>query len=171
MDDDGRIAVVLPHGVTTRGEEYKIRKYLIEKNYIDAIIGLAPNMFQTTSSAVLIMILKKNRNGNSDNVLFINASKDFTKGRPKNFMTDEQIDKIVHAYIDRKDVDKFSAVVPITEIIKNNYNLSINRYAHNYESGDPVDIHKKISELKSLNSKIMILDDKLSNWFEQLGLL
>ena len=170
MDDDGRVAVVLPHGVTTRGEEYRIRKYLIDKNYVDAIIGLPPNMFHITTSAVLIMILKKNRNGNSDNVLFINASKDFTKGRPKNYLTDEQINKIVQAYIERKSVEKYSAVVPISEIIKNDYNLSINRYAHNYESGDPIDIQEKISELKVLNSKIANFDDKLSKWFEQLGM-
>ena len=170
MDDDGRIAVVLPHGVTTRGEEYKIRKYLIEKNYIDAIIGLAPNMFQTTSSAVLIMILKKNRNGSSDNILFINASKDFTKGRPKNFMADEQIDKIVQAYIDRKDVEKYSAVVPVSEIIKNDYNLSVNRYADNTEEEASVDIQAMRNELLELNRKIVSMDAQLEDWFKQLGI-
>lgn len=170
MDDDGRIAVVLPHGVTTRGEEYRIRKYLIEKNYVDAIIGLAPNMFQITTSSVLIMILKKNRNGNSDNILFINASKEFTKGRPKNYLTDEQINKIVQAYTDRKTVEKYSSVVPVSEIIKNNYNLSVNRYADNTEEEASVDIQAKRNELSELNRKIAEVDAKLEDWFKQLGL-
>lgn len=170
MDDDGRIAVVLPHGVTTRGEEYRIRKYLIEKNYVDAIIGLAPNMFRITTSSVLIMILKKNRNGNSDNILFINASKDFTKGRPKNYMTDEQIDKIVKAYIDRKAVEKYSSVVPVSEIIKNDYNLSVNRYADNAEEEASVNIQIKFAELKELNHKIEESNEELQKWFGKLGL-
>ena len=170
MDDDGRIAVVLPHGVTTRNEEYRIRKYLIDKNYVDAIIGLPANMFHTTTSAVLIMVLKKNRNGNSDNVLFINASKEFTKGRPKNYLTDEQIDKIVQAYTDRKAVDKYSSVVPVSEIINNDYNLSVNRYADNAEEEASVNIQIKFAELKELNHKIEKSNEELLKWFGKLGL-
>ena len=116
------------------------------------------------------MILKKNRNGNSDNVLFINASKDFTKGRPKNYLTDEQIDKIVQAYIDRKDVDKYSSVVPVSEIIKNDYNLSVNRYADNTEEEASVNIQVKFEELEELNHKIEESNETLKNWFNQLGL-
>lgn len=173
MDEDGRVAVILPHGVTTRKEEYNIRKYLIDKNYVDAIISLPANMFHTTSSAVLIMVLKKNRNGNADNILFINASKDFTKGRPKNYLTDEQIDRIVQAYIDRKNIDKYSSVVPIAEIIdekKNDYNLSINRYVNNSENEEFIDIQEKREELKTLNIKVIHMDLKLQNWFKQLGI-
>lgn len=172
MDEDGRVAVILPHSVTTRGEEYNIRKYLINKNYVDAIIGLPANMFHTTSSAVIIMVLKKNRNSNSDNILFINASKDFTKGRPKNYMTDEQIDKVVQAYIDRKDINKYSSVVPIVDITneKNDYNLSVNRYADNTEDEESLDIQLKRNELAELNKNIAENDVKLQNWFNQLGL-
>lgn len=173
MDEDGRIAVILPHGVATRKEEYKIRKYLIDKNYVDAVIGLPANMFHTTTSAVLIMVLKKNRNGNSNNILFINASRDYTKGRPKNYLTDDQINRILQAYIARKNVDNYSAVVPVADIAnqaKNDYNLSINRYIVNSEEAETVDIQQKREELAALNQKIADIDDKLQSWFEQLGL-
>lgn len=169
MDDDGRIAVILPHGVTTRGLEFNIRKALIEKNYIDAIIGLPPNMFHTTTSAVIVMVLKKNRNGNADNILFIDASKIFTKGRPKNYFTDEQVSQIVQVYIDRNNVEGQSAVIPVSQIIADNYNLSVTRYANKAEEID-IDLQEKRAELSKLNQQIADVDARLQNWFAQLGM-
>ena len=169
MDDDGRIAVLLPHGVTTRGVEYNIRKSLVDKNYIDAIISLPKNMFHTTTSAVIVMVLRKNRNGNADNILFIDASKDFTKGKSKNYLTDEQISKTVQSYIDRKDIEGYSAMIPLSTIIAHDYNLSVTRYISKSEEVN-INILEKRKELAELNQRIASADTRLQNWFAQLGL-
>lgn len=135
MADDGRIAVLLPSGALFRGKrgkngkkndaEYDIRKHLIEKlNVVDAIIGLPAKMFHGAKLPVIVMVLKKKRNGNSDNVLFIDASKYFTPEKTMNVITDDDITRIVDAYIARKDVDKFVHVASLDEI-RSNYIVRI----------------------------------------------
>ncbi len=167
MDDDGRIAVILPPGVTTRKEEYSMRKYFISKNYVDAIISLPLNMFHTTDLPVIIMILKKNRNGNADNVFFLDASKEYTRGRPKNYMTDEQIDRVVHAYMERKDVQYCSIRVPVEQIANektNNYILNINRYLPKKRDYINIDVEEKQSELIELNQAVADSNKRLQQW-------
>ena len=141
MGEDGRIAVLLPHGVLFRGAaEEKIRRWLIEsQNVLDAVIGLPANLFHGTGIPVAVLVCKRKRNGNSDNILFIDASKGFEKGKDQNVLRDEDIDRIVNAYIDRKDVPKYAHVATMEEIRANDYNLNIPRYV------DIADKEKEIS--------------------------
>lgn len=130
MAEDGRIAVLLPHGPLFRGStEGKIRTYLVENmNVIDAVIGLPANLFHGTSIPVCCVVLKKKRNGNSDNILFVDASKEFEPGKVMNTISDSHINKIVDTYVERKSIDGYAYVASMDEIKKNNYDLTINKY-------------------------------------------
>ena len=172
MDEDGRIAVLLPHGVLFRGNaEETIRKYLIEKlNVIDAVIGLAPNLFYGTSIPVTIIVCRKNRSGNSDNILFIDASKEFTPGKNQNVLEEEHIRKIYQAYHDRKDIDKFAHVAPMSEIIENGYNLNIPRYVDTSEEAPDIDLEEVTKKIQETDAEIEKVSEELKKSFEQLGL-
>lgn len=172
MDDDGRIAVLLPHGVLFRGAgEAVIRKHLIEKlNVIDAIIGLPANLFFGTSIPVCIIVCKKNRNGNSDNILFIDASKEFQTGKKQNVLTDENIQKILKTYQDRVDVEKYAHVATMKEIEENDFNLNIPRYVDTSEEEIPVDLEQVTKEINDISNEIEETSNELKKYFEQLGL-
>ena len=172
MDEDGRIAVLLPHGVLFRGgAEETIRKYMIEKlNVIDAIIGLPANLFFGTGIPVSIIVCKKNRNGNSGNILFIDASKEFEPGKNQNVLTDEHIQKIFKAYQERKDVDKFAHVASMEEIVENGYNLNIPRYVDTFEEEAPVDITANREALANIEAKEKEAVAKVNKFLAQLGL-
>ncbi len=172
MDDDGRIAVLLPHGVLFRGgAEEVIRKYMIEKlNVIDAVIGLAPNLFYGTGIPVSIIVCRKNRNGNSGNILFIDASKDFQAGKNQNVMTDESIDRIVKTYQDRVDVEKYAHVATMDEIIENGYNLNIPRYVDTADEVPEVDLNEVKASIDTINADIEKTSAELKESFRLLGL-
>ena len=136
---DGIMTIVLPHGVLFRGgEEGEIRKNLIEKNKIDAIIGLPANIFYGTGIPTIIMVLKQKRE-NTD-VLIIDASKGFVKEGKNNKLRASDIKKIVDAVTHRQNVDKFARVVNRDEIRDNDYNLNIPRYVDSSEDADSWDI-------------------------------
>ena len=117
LKDNGTMAIVLPHGVLFRGQaEAHIRKYIIEnQNVLDAVIGLPANIFNGTGIPTCILVLKKCRK-NNDNILFIDASQEFAKGKNQNVVGKEHIDKIVKAYENRKNIDKFAYVATLEEI-------------------------------------------------------
>ena len=163
MSDDGRAAILLPHGVLFRGAtELAIRKYLIEKlNVIDAVIGLAPNMFHGTGIPVCVLYLKKKRNGNSGNILFVDASKYYEKVGKNNALRASDIKRIVDCVRDRTDVPKFSRKVSIEEIRANEYNLNIPRYVEASDEGEAWDIYSL------LNGGIPVNEvDKLNPYFD-----
>lgn len=138
---DGIMTIVLPHGVLFRGgEEGEIRKNLLEKNHIDAIIGLPANIFFGTGIPTIIMVLKKSSKENND-VLIIDASKGFTKVGNKNQLKASDIKKITDAVINRESIDKFSRVVSIEEIRSNDYNLNIPRYVDSSNESETWDIY------------------------------
>lgn len=172
MDDDGRIAVLLPHGVLFRGgAEETIRRYMIEKlNVIDAIIGLPANLFYGTNIPVSIIVCKKNRNGNSGNILFIDASKEYVTTRNQNELTDEGIQKIFKAYQDRKDIDKFAHVASMEEVVENGYNLNIPRYVDTFEDEEQVDIATNRAALADIEAKEKEAVAKVNDFLAQLGL-
>jgi type I restriction enzyme M protein len=154
---DGIMTIVLPHGVLFRGgEEGEIRKNLIEKNHIDAIIGLPANIFFGTGIPTIIMVLKKSSKENND-VLIVDASKGFVKVGNKNQLRASDIRKITDAVIHRETIDKFSRVVSIEEIRSNDYNLNIPRYVDSSDESETWDIYSIMHggipkhELKSLN--------------------
>lgn len=137
---NGIMTIVLPHGVLFRGgEEGEIRKKLIEKNKIDAIIGLPANIFFGTGIPTIIMVLKPRKD--NDDVLIIDASKGFTKEGKNNKLRSCDIKKITDAIKERKAIDKYCKVVSRDEIRNNDYNLNIPRYVDSSEKSESWDIY------------------------------
>ena len=156
LKPDGIMSIVLPHGVLFRGgEEGEIRKNLVEKNKIDAIIGLPANIFYGTGIPTIIIILKQKRE-NTD-ILFVDASKGFVKEGKNNKLRASDIKRIVDVVTRRDDVDKFSRVISRDEIRSNDYNLNIPRYVDSSESAESWDIFSSMfggipnSEVELLN--------------------
>ena len=141
LADNGTMACVIPHGVLFRGgAEGTIRQYLIENlNYLDAVIGLPANIFFGTSIPTAILVLSKCR-VNDDNILFIDASKEFEKDGNKNKLTEANIDKIVAIYRERATKDKFSYVASLDEVKENDYNLNIPSYVDTFEEEEPINL-------------------------------
>lgn len=136
---DGVMGIVLPHGVLFRGDsEGQIRKNLIENNHIETIIGLPGNLFFATGIPTIIMILKKNRS-NSD-ILFIDASQNFTKDKTQNILRESDVRRIYDAVVNRKDIPNYARVVSKDEIISNDYNLNIPRYVSASEQAEEYDL-------------------------------
>lgn len=171
MADDGRIAVLLPHGVLFRGNaEETIRKYIVKDlNYLDAVIGLPANCFQGTSIPVCCLILKRERNGNSDNICFIDASKYFTQGKAQNSISNDDIERIITAYGERKNIDKFCHVSTMEEIEENDYNLNIPRYVDTFEPEPEVNLQTTKVEIQTRKENIKKLEDELQIYFDELG--
>lgn len=173
MDEtDGRIAVLLPHGILFRGgAEEDIRKYLIKDlNRLDAVIGLPANLFHGTNIPVVILVLKSKRNGNSGNILFIDASKEFKPGKVQNELPDECIQKIVDSYIERKSIDRYAHVATMEEIIENGYNLNIPRYVDSSEEEVEIDLDAVKAELSDISGKKLAAIDKVNSTMKLLGL-
>lgn len=172
MSNDGRIAVLLPHGVLFRGgSELTIRKYLIDTlNCIDAIIGLPANMFHGTSIPVCLIVCKRSRNGNSNNIFFVEASKYFKKVKNTNELTYEDINRIVDAYKNREDIDKFSRKVSLDEIKDNDYNLNIPRYVDSSEDEEEIDLKEVTAKIKQTDKEIKEAENILKSYFDELGL-
>ena len=171
-DEDGRVAVLLPHGVLFRGgAEEAIRKYIIKDlNRLDAVIGLPANLFHGTGIPVCVLVLKSKRNGNSGKILFIDASKEFKPGKNQNTLEQEHIDKIVDAYEKRQDIDKFAHVADMSEIVENDYNLNIPRYVDTFEEEEPVDLSAVRADIQKLDAETKAAIDKAERFLKELGL-
>ena len=171
LDDAGTMAVVLPHGVLFRGAaEGVIRKYLIkEKNWLDAVIGLPANLFFGTSIPTCILVFKKCKK--NDDIFFIDASKEYESGKNQNRLTDENIEKILDTYINRKDVEKYAHAAFLEEIEENDYNLNIPRYVDTFEEEEEIDIKAVMKEIKELEAKRDELDKEINVYLKELGLL
>ena len=151
--------------------EEVIRKYLIQKlNVLDAVIGLPANLFFGTRIPVCVLVLKRERNGNSDNILFIDASKDFEAGKNQNILRESDIDKIVDAYERREDIDKFAHVAIMEEIEENGFNLNIPRYVDTFEPEEEIDLNAVAVEIRKLQAEIKGIDAELKPFFDELGL-
>ena len=153
LKDSGTMAMVLPHGVLFRGAaEGVIRKKLLDDGSIDTVIGMPANLFFGTTIPTTVIILKKNRT--SRDVLFIDASKDFLKGKNQNKLTLENIDKVVETYKNREDIEKYAHVASFEEIKENDFNLNIPRYVDTFEEKEEVNIIELGKELVALNQQI-----------------
>lgn len=172
MDEDGRAVVLLPHGVLFRGAaEETIRKYLIQTlNVLDAVIGLPANLFFGTGIPVCVLVLKKERNGNSDNIFFIDASNEYESGKNQNILRECDIDRIVKAYEKREDIDKFAHAASMKEIEENGFNLNIPRYVDTFEPEEEIDLNAVAAEIRKLNAEIKEIDAQLKPFFDELGL-
>ena len=157
---NGTAAIVCFPGIMYRGgAEKKIRKYLIDNNYVDCIIQLPDNLFFGTSIATCIMILKKSKTDNA--VLFIDASNEFKKVTNNNKLTPENIEKIVNEFTSREDVEYFSRLVPYSEIQENDFNLSVSTYVEKEDKREVVDIVKLNAEIKEIVAREQILRDEI----------
>ncbi len=170
LAEDGVMAVVLPHGVLFRGgAEGKIRRAIIEKfNYLDAVIGLAPNLFYGTSIPACVLVFKKCRE--NEDILFIDASKEYEKGKNQNYLKDEHIKKIVDTYRERKEIEKFSHLASLEEIKENDFNLNISRYVDTFEEEEPIDIAAVAKEIKELETKEKEIDSVIAQFCKELGI-
>ena len=171
LDDNGTMAVVLPHGVLFRGAaEGVIRKYLIEqRNVLDAVIGLPANIFFGTSIPTVILVFKKNRT-NADNILFIDASNEFEKGKNQNLLRDCDVEKIIETFKNRETIEKYSYVAPMSEIKENDYNLNIPRYVDTFEEEEPIDIKEVQANIKKIDEELAELYKSLEEDLKELGL-
>ena len=169
LADNGTMAVVLPHGALFRGgAEGHIRKYIIEKqNYLDAVIGLPSNLFYGTSIPATICVFKKCRKDDED-ILFIDASKEFEKVGNKNNLKNKNIEKIFETYKNRKEVKKYSHKASLAEIKENDFNLNIPRYVDTFEEEEQIDIEKVAKKLKELNKNETDLQSKISEFCKEL---
>ena len=157
---NGTAAIVCFPGIMYRGgAEQKIRKYLVENNYVDCIIQLPANLFFGTSIATCIMVMKK---GKSDNkVLFIDATNECIKVTNNNKLTEDNILRIVDVFTSREDVEHFSKLVSFNEISENGYNLSVSSYVEAEDTREKIDIVKLNAEIKEIVAREQVLRDEI----------
>lgn len=171
LSDGGTMAIILPHGVLFRGgKEETIRKELIHKDYIDAIIGLPANLFYSTGIPVCIIVLKKCRK--NDKILFINASSEehYEKGKRQNYLREEDVDNIIKAYKSRATKSRYAREVSLKEIEENGYNLNITRYVNLSKDEEIIDLKKVSEQLDEIEKEIIKARDLHNSFLEKLGL-
>lgn len=171
LSEEGRMGVVLPHGVLFRGaSEGKIRKQILELNLLDAVIGLPENLFFGTGIPAVVLIFKNNRD--RDNVLFIDASGDnhYEKGKNQNKLREEDLQEIVRVYESYETVDKYSYVASFEEIKENDYNLNIPRYVDTFEEEEMVDMEIVAENISKLKAEISEVEIQMAKYLEELGL-
>ena len=169
LSDSGVMAIILPHGVLFRGGvEERIRTKLLKDGHIDTVIGLPANLFFSTGIPVCILVLKRCKK--PDDVLFINASEHFEKGKRQNRLLPEHIDKIVDTYQHREQEDRYARRVSMEEIEKNDYNLNISRYVSTSTTEKKVDLQAVYGELVSLEEQIVTATNKHNEFLKELGL-
>lgn len=169
LNENGRMGVVLPHGVLFRGaSEGRIREKLITENLLDAIIGLPANLFFGTSIPACILVFKKNRVTND--ILFIDASREFDKSKNQNNLNNAHIAKILETYQERKEVEKYSHIATLEEIQENDYNLNIPRYVDTFEEEVKVDIEATKKNIESIEQELLHVKTKMDSFLKELGL-
>jgi type I restriction-modification system, M subunit len=175
LRDNGTMAIILPHGVLFRGGvEERIRRKLIDDGHIDAVIGLPPKLFFSTGIPVCILVLKKCVR--PDDVLFIDASREYAKDKKQNRLRmgengePDDIAHIIDTYSQRREEARYSRRVPIAEIRQNDYNLNIPRYIDTYEEEEPIDLHDVMHRLHDLEARRADLDRQIDAYFAELGL-
>jgi len=175
LEKEGRVAVVVPHGVLFRGgAEGRIRQKLIEDNALDAVIGLPANLFPTTSIPVAILVFDRSRekggvHENRRDVLFIDASREYQSGKNRNNLLEEHINKIVATYKARKDADKYAHVAQFDEIKENEFNLNIPRYVDTFEEEEQIDVAAVQKEIDQLEGELVKVRAKMKEYLRELG--
>lgn len=167
LKNNGTMAIVLPHGVLFRGAaEGKIREKLLRAGNIYAVIGLPANLFYNTSIPTCIIVLKKHRDGRD--VLFIDASKKFNKGKKQNEMLDEHIDEVMNLYTKRETVEKEAFLSSFEDIEKNDFNLNIPRYVDTFEEEEPIDLNMLLTDMKKTDEEIEKVEGEFLSLMKQL---
>lgn len=167
LNETGRMGIVLPHGVLFRGAaEGKIRQGILAANWLDAVIGLPANLFYGTSIPAVVLVFKKTRN--RQDVLFIDASKEFEKEKTQNRL--KNLAKIVSAYEAYQEIEKFAHLASPEEIRNNDFNLNISRYVDTLEEEEAIDLEAVQAEIKQTESELAQVRGKLDGYLKELGL-
>ena len=173
----GRVAVIAPHGVLFRGgAEGRIRQALIEENLLDGVIGLPAQLFPSTGIPVCMVIFDRAREKggareDADDVMFIDASRDFVPGKKQNQLGDLQLDRIVAAWTARADVERYAAVVPRAQLAENGFNLNIPRYVDTFEAEAEIDVAAVQAEIVALEAELASTRSRMDAYLRELGVL
>jgi type I restriction enzyme M protein len=171
----GRVAVIVPHGVLFRGgAEGTIRKALIEENLLDAVVGLPANLFTTTGIPVAILIFDRSREQGGANearkdVLFIDASKDFTPGKTQNVMEETHVARVLDTYAQRAGIARYSHRAEMAEIVENDFNLNIPRYVDTFEAEEEIDVASLQREINRIELELTDVRAKMAGYLKELG--
>jgi type I restriction enzyme M protein len=166
---DGRVGVVVPHGVLFRGgSEAVIRRRLIEENLLDGVVGLPANLFYGVGIPAALLFFRRGKE--DDSVFFIDASREFEKDKNQNRLRDEDIEKIVATWRARKDVDRYAYRSSIEEIAANDFNLNIPLYVDTFEEEEPVDLSAVKTEIERLEEELASARAELAGALKELGL-
>ncbi len=171
----GRVAVIVPHGVLFRGgAEGRIRKALIEENLLDAVVGLPANLFTTTGIPVAILVFDRSREEGGENetrrdVLFIDASEDFTPGKAQNVMDETHIDRVLETYRGRAEIEKYSHLADPEEIAGNDYNLNIPRYVDTFEPEEEIDVAAVQKDIDRIEAELAEVRGRMAGHLKELG--
>jgi type I restriction enzyme M protein len=171
----GRVAVIVPHGVLFRGgAEGRIRQALIEENLLDAVVGLPANLFTTTGIPVAVLVFDRSReqggaNEGQRDVLFIDASKDFTPGKTQNLMDAAHIAKVVETYRTRAEIEKYSHRASPEEIAANGFNLNIPRYVDTFEPEEEIDVAALQKRIDTIEAELAEVRAKMAGYLRELG--
>jgi type I restriction enzyme M protein len=173
---EGRVAVVVPHGVLFRGgREGIIRKAMIEENLLDAVIGLPPNLFQTTSIPVAVLLFDRRRERSGalqkrHDIFFIDASRDFQPEKNQNQLLDMHVEKIIATHRARKDIERYARAVPVSEVKEHDFNLNIPRFVDTFTAPEQVDIATAQKEIDTLEAELADLRIKMRGHLKELGI-
>ncbi len=159
LKNNGRMAVVMPHGVLFRGgEEQNMRKWMVERGILEAVIGLPPGLFYGTGIPACLLVINKARAETRTQVLFINADQEFKAGKNQNKLRPEDIAKISYVYQQKQAIDAYSKLVTVAELEQEDFNFNIRRYVDNSPPAEPQDVHAHLyggipeTEINALNS-------------------
>lgn len=171
LKEDGMLGVVLPHGVLFRGgAERRIREGMLKEDLIEAVIGLAPNLFYGAGIPACILIIRKNKPADrKGKVLFINGVEQFVEGKAQNHLSDENVATLAKAFQDHRDIDRLARVVPIFEIAGNDHNLNISRYVHVAEEAEDLDVAEEVEKLIELQAQRDVAEAKMMGFLKELG--
>ncbi|MHA1829718.1 MAG: type I restriction-modification system subunit M [Candidatus Heimdallarchaeaceae archaeon] len=172
LNSKGKLGVVVPHGVLFRGAaEGKIRKAIIEEDLIEAIIGLPPALFYGTGIPAAILLINKDKPPErKGKIFFVHAAEEYEKGKRQNKLRDQDIEKIVQAVKEYKEIPKYCRAVDLEEIKENDYNLNISRYIDTTPEEEEIDIKAIIKELKEIEAQRKQIEEKMYKYLEELGL-
>lgn len=174
VEKEGRVSVVVPHGVLFRGAaEGRIREKVIEENLLDAVVGLPGNLFPTTSIPVAILVFDRSRekggvNQDRKDVIFVDASNDFLPGKNQNALADDHIQKIIATVDARQDIDKYAHVATIDEIRENDFNLNIPRYVDTFEEEVEIDVDAVQVEIEQLESELVAVRAEMAAMLKEI---
>ncbi len=171
MNTNGRAGIVLPHGVLTRGNaEARIREKILRNDLVEAIVALPPKLFYGTGIPAVVVVLNRNKADEKKNkVLIIDAEKDFQEGKNQNTLRPQDVNKIVKAFNDYEDIEKYARIVSLNDIENKGFNLNIREYIDSSEEDEVIDVKKVRGEIASLKKELSEADDLVEKYLDELN--